>query len=395
MMRVERKIRVGQIITNFVLGGAQDYLLAILRGLDHRKFEVFVAGRLEGERYESLMSTSDIRVVDIPSLRREIRPFDDLRAVYQIKKFCEDFKLDIVHTHSSKPGVVGRLGAFLAGVPIIVHTIHGFPFHDFMPAVERRTLVVIERLMASISAALLFVSSRDKNYANQLGIRARHESSTIYNGIDFSPFRVRHDRAEVRRSMGFAKKDIIVGFSGRLSEQKGVTILVEGFSRAFRKDPRLHLLLIGDGPLRSQLENQIQSLNIADNVTILGYRSDIARLLAVVDVFLMPSLWEGLSRSLGEAMYSRIPVIATDVGGTADAVRPGETGVLIPPNDSGAIERELISFLKRNKGRKQMVERAYRWSRKAFDISTMQRKISAFYCSLYAATNRNNQRTND
>lgn len=377
-----KKIRVAHLITNFKLGGAQDYLLLIVRGLDRREFEPVIAGRMEGEWVPVVRSLEGVESYDIPSLRRDVSPLEDLRSIYQIKRFCQEKAIDILHTHSSKAGVVGRVGGTLSRRCSVVHTIHGFSFNDFMPWWMRTAYIQTEKAMSYFTTTLLMYSHGDQRTAERLGIGARRSVETFYYGIDFSPFAAGVDRRKVRREFGFSDDHAVIGFTGRFSEQKGLSILVESFARIQKRFPETRLLLVGDGPLRQRLERQIQALHMEEKVVLTGFREDVPALLMGMDIFVMTSLWEGLSRSLAEAMYARLPIIASDVGGTSDAVRNGETGWLIPPDDVEATVGALTEALTDPKGAKELGAKACAWARVAFDPDAMHARIAGLYKSL-------------
>jgi glycosyltransferase involved in cell wall biosynthesis len=378
------RIRVAHLITNFRFGGAQDYLLHIVRGLDRTQFQPVIAGRLEGEWVPVVESMGDVEVYDIPAMRRDIAPLDDVRSVFQVRKFCREKAIDILHTHSSKAGVVGRLGGTLAGHCSRVHTIHGFSFNDFMPWWKRAIYVQMERIMSSCTTTLLLYSHADERTARRLGIGARHSVETFYYGIDFAPFALPVDRQAVRGALGLKEHDKVIGFTGRFSEQKGLFVLVDAFARIRNRYPECRLLLVGDGPLRTHLEDRIRRLGLDRSVVITGIRSDVPALLRAMDLFVMTSFWEGLSRSLAEAMFASLPVIATDVGGTSDAVRNGETGWLIPANDVDAAVEAITDALEHPARAGGLAAAGLAWARNAFEPGAMNTRIAELYKGLMA-----------
>jgi len=178
----------------------------------------------------------------------------------------------------------------------------------------------------------------------------------------------------------------VVGFTGRFSEAKGLHVLIAAVALVLKDNPRIRLLLVGDGSLRRELEAQIQSLNLSSKVIITGLRSDIPQLLRAMDVFVMTSLWEGLSRSLAEAMFAKVPVIATDVGGTSDAVRPRETGWLIEPNSPRAAADAICEAIQNPDRATVYAKNAFQWARGAFDIRKMHSRIDEIYSAVVAPT---------
>lgn len=379
---MKQKIKLAHLVTNFALGGAQDYLLTIIRNLDLNKFELFIFGRMEGERIEAIKKLEGVKNFDVPSLSREISPFKDIKAIFQVYKLCKKHNIEILHTHSSKAGVVGRISARLVGTIATVHTIHGFSFHNFMNWGRKKFFIFLEKIMSYLTDALLLVSETERKIAIKLKFKPKRYMETIYNSVDFEPFGIDIDRESFRKNLGYCNSDIIIGFTGRFSQQKALHILIKAFSNINNSYKNTKLLLVGDGDLRSELEFLCENLNIKDKVLMTGFQSDVAPFYKIMDIFVMTSLWEGLSRCLTEAMYSKLPVIVTDVGGTVDAVRNGETGWLIKPNDVDSVVAALNETLKQPELRRKMGENAFKWARSNFNTNENTKRISELYFKL-------------
>lgn len=367
------------LITNFALGGAQDYLFTIVNRLNREKFQPIVAGRMEGQWAELAQHLESVESVDIPSLRREISPWEDMLALTQIYRACKVCNVDIVHTHSSKAGVIGRLAARLASVPVIVHTVHGFPFHNFMPRWKWRIFVLTERLSARFCSALVLYSTHDYNTAERLRIKANETNELIYYGIDETPFERDRDREVIRATLGFSPADFVIGFTGRFSEQKNLDVLVDAFAEIHRDKPQAKLLLVGDGHLRPLLSRRVKDMHLDGAVVMTGYQSNVPDLLAAMDAFVMTSLWEGLSLSLVEALFAQLPVVATDVGGTADVVRDGETGWLVEPNNPDAVARALMEIMTDGNRAQARAKAGYELAVQTFNVDSMQQRIEDLY----------------
>ncbi len=379
---MDKKNKIAQIVTNFALGGAQDYLITTVQNLDQNKFDIFILGRMEGERIETLDKLKNVHCINVSALSREISPLKDLRVIFQIYWLLKRFKITMVHTHSSKAGVVGRIAARLAGVKIIVHTIHGFAFHDFMTRSRRKTFIFLERSMARITDALLLVSKKEKEIASELKIIPKKYLETIYNGVDYLPFADSTDNGKLKNALKIRAGDFVIGFSGRFSQQKALHILVESFSIINKEFPNTKLLLVGDGILKNELIEQAKNLNVIENILMTGFKDNVAPYYKIMDVFVMTSLWEGLSRCLAEAMYAKLPVIATDVGGTADAVINGKTGWLVKPNDVMEVVKAMREAIISPDLRIRMGENGFNFARSTFDLKNSSKQISNLYIKL-------------
>ena len=379
---MNQKIKLAHLVTNFALGGAQDYLLTIIQNLDLNKFELFIFGRMEGERIAVLKNLVGVKYFDVPSLSRKISPIKDIKAIFQVYKLCKEHNIEILHTHSSKAGVVGRISARLAGRIATVHTIHGFSFHNFMTWGRKTFFIFLEKIMSYLTDVLLLVSETEKKIAIQLKFKPKRFMETIYNSVDFVPFEKDIDMGSFRKNLGISNSDIVIGFTGRFSQQKAIHILIKAFSNINQSFNNTKLLLVGDGVLRNGLELLCENLNIRDKVLITGFQSNVVPFYKIMDIFVMTSLWEGLSRCLTEAMYSKLPVIATDVGGTADAVRNGETGWLVKPNNVESVIISLNEAIKNPDLREKMSENGYKWARSNFNTVENTNRISQLYLKL-------------
>jgi glycosyltransferase involved in cell wall biosynthesis len=328
--------RIAHVITSsHPFGGAQRNTLLTIKGLarDGYKVELIcgTGGRLIPEA-ESL----GISVHELADLVRPLTPSQDLRALCQIYRLCRMRGYSIVHTHSVKAGLLGRLAARLAGVPTIVHTIHGAPFvlgNDL----RSRIYFFYERFIGYLTCRVVCVGEVLRREVAGWKVLPEHKLTTIYSGIELSAYAPQCSADAMKQKLRADRAWPIVGCIGRLSEQKAQSDLVEAIALLKPKYPEILLLLAGDGELRSQLEQQISKLELTGNVWLLGERDDIADLLSVFEVYAMSSRWEGVGRALTEAMYAGLPVVATAVNGVTELVIDGQTGILVPPANSARI----------------------------------------------------------
>jgi glycosyltransferase involved in cell wall biosynthesis len=383
---IDDRIKILHLITNFSLGGAQDYLYNVVQGLDRNIFDIYIAGRFEGEWIERFQGINGAKVLNIKTLNRDISIFKDIKAIFEIYHLIKKYKIQIIHTHSSKAGIIGRTSAFLAKARLIIHTVHGYPFHDFMPLWQKYSFIFIEKIVSKFTDGLIFVSEKDKRTGYQFGITAKRFNETIYNPIDYSPFINTTNRDETRKYFGFEDTNYVIGFTGRFSEQKAVDNLVDAFAEVNKLEPQTRLLLVGDGSLKEKITKQIQQLGLTKLVNITGFRNDVPTLLKAMDIFVMTSLWEGLSRSLIEAMYAKLPIVATDVGGTSDAVQHQITGLLVKPKNIEEIKRAIIEFIDNPEKANLLSQEGHKWSISNFEITRMQNKINNLYIKLYNRT---------
>ncbi|HEV8702724.1 MAG TPA: glycosyltransferase family 4 protein [Candidatus Polarisedimenticolia bacterium] len=346
----ERGVRVCHVITRLELGGAQDNTLYTVSHLGAPFVPSLLCG--PGGILDEEASRLGVPVRFVPSLQRPIRPHRDLAALVHLHRLFREMRPDIVHTHSSKAGVVGRLAARLAGVPHVVHTIHGFGFHAGQPWPIRRALVGAERLAARATSHFIAVSRANLETGIALGLFARDRVTLIRSGVHLEAFEEatrggarREARDALRRQLGVAPDAPLIGMIACLKPQKSPRTFVEVAARVVRQAPRAVFVLAGDGELRRELERRIRDLNLSAGVRLLGWRRDVPRLMAGLDVLLHTSLWEGLPRVLPEAIAASVPIVATGVDGTRDILRDGETGIVCAPLDAEGMASGVLRLL--------------------------------------------------
>lgn len=378
---VSAVLRVAQLVTTLARGGAQATVLGSSR-LRAEGIDVTVLAGTddpgEGTHWADVRSEG-IKVVAVPCLRRSVDPSTDLRALWWLVRWLRANRPDVVHTHSAKAGMLGRIAARIVGIPAI-HTVHGWTAASVQGGrfaePRRRALVEVERRLARLCQALVVVTPFDAAEGLTCGIGSPAQYRIIRSGIDLADPREGHRRRNRIRSRLGLEDRFVVGAVGRLSDQKDLRTLVSGFARANLAEGEL--VVVGDGPRRLDLERQVQQLGLSDRVRFLGQRPDAAKLIGAFDVLVSTSLWEGLPRTIIEAMAAEVPVVATPVGGVAEVVHHGETGTLIPVSDPGAVAAALIDHASDPGGSRTSVERANEQVA-AFAVERMRRDLAALW----------------
>lgn len=361
-------IRILHIITRMVRGGAQENTLASVRGINGRGIESSLATGPaigpEGSLEEECLAAG-IRMLRVPELTREISPWYDLIAVRRLTALCRKELPHIVHTHTSKAGIIGRIAARRAGVPVVVHTPHGHVFHSYGGRLKTRAFVALEQYAAAYADRLVALTASERREHLELGIGGPDQWSVVHSGIDFRAFEQSlAERERVRHELGIAPKATVIGAVGRLVPVKGHRYLIEAFAKIKSEHPTAELLIVGDGELRQELLTLARSLGLevrsswqdedgvaagkpifaGGRVHFVGLRRDVHRLLTAMDIFACPSLNEGMGRVLVEAMAMELPCVASRVSGVPDVVRDGQTGVLVPPSDPEALASVLVAL---------------------------------------------------
>ena len=350
MSKSRARARVAHVITRLIVGGAQENTLASV--IELRRRGRFDADLILGPTYGpegSLVPRARERGVAprlVRSLRREVNPVLDPVALAALAGVFRQGRYDLVHTHSSKAGVLGRVAARLARVPVVVHTVHGWGFNDRQRPLVHRSFAALERWCAGFTDALVTVTPRDAEVGLTLGIGEPAQYTTIRSGIDIAHFGTpARSRAETRAELGLGEHHRVAVSVMRLVPQKAPLDVIDAAGRLVRDVPDARFLIVGDGPLRESVEARCRTLEIRERVVFTGLRPDVPDLLAASDVLALASLWEGLPRVIPQAMAAGLPVVATAVGGNAEAVVDGVTGLLVPPRDPAALGAALAALL--------------------------------------------------
>ncbi len=371
-------------------GSAQNTMLTVL-GHDRARFDPLVvageAGRWDAqggakatEENCRRLREGGVRCDVVPTLTREVNPMKDLRTLWWLLRFLRRERPVIVHTHTSKAGILGRLAAWLTGVPVVVHTPHGHVYYGHFGQVLSWLFLQTERLLARWTSQMIALteSERDEHLTRGVG-RANH-FAVVPSGIDLERFRqVAGVIGRYPRGLDCPLDAIVVGSVGWLTQVKGHRFLIEALARLKPLHPRLYAVIVGSGRLRDELAALAADRGVKDSVVFLGERTDVPDCLAAMDIFVLPSLNEGMGRALVEAMAAGRPVIATRVGGVPAVVEDRRTGLLVPPGDSAALATAIDELLRRPDWAKELGAAAQQSIGDRFSATAMVQTIEAIY----------------
>ncbi len=381
------RIPVLHIITRLIVGGAQENTMLTAALLDPDRYAVdIVSGPQTGSEGSLIeeVRAHGIPLTIEPALVREVNPLKDLQALFRLTGFIRRGRYTIVHTHSSKAGILGRWAARLAGTPVIVHTVHGWGHHERQHPLVRRFYILLERATARITDKLIVVSPRNTEKGLADGIGTPEKYITIRSGIELDRFlKPTRPREAVREELGIPPDVPVVGTVTRLSPQKAPLDFVDAAAHVAARRPDVHFVIVGDGPLRAEMEAAIAVRSLTDRVHLTGLRRDVPDLMHSFDVFALTSLWEGLPRVLPQAMTTGLPIVATAVDGNAEAVTDGVNGFLTPPGVPQALAAALLRLLEDSVLARRMGE-AGRRKAGEFSAHRMVSDIAALYDTLLA-----------
>ena len=370
-------MKILHFITRLILGGAQENTVLTCEGLAARGHQVTLAfGPIYGPEGSLLERArgGGYELVELPAMKRAIGPWTDLRCYRQCRQLIRHIRPDVVHTHSSKAGILGRAAAWAEGVPVIVHTIHGLPFHPYQPAPVRALYIAAERWAARRCHAIVTVADAMTRQSLAAGVGRPQQYTTVYSGMEIEPFvNCANTRQAIRRELGLSNDDIVLGTVARLAELKGHDDLLDALSQELRNRPRMKLLWVGDGWWRERLEQKIRRAGLAQSIVITGLvpPQRIPAMMQAMDALVHPSYREGLARALPQALLSGVPVVSYECDGAAEVCIDGQTGRLVPTGSLPALREAVIWMIDHPAERQGMGQRGRELCSRRFDHRVM------------------------
>lgn len=378
-------MHICHIITRLIVGGAQENTILTCRGLAEHGHRVTLIAGVETGPEGSLWPEAraiGCELVKVGALRRSVRPLADWSAVRELTRLLARLRPDVVHTHSSKAGILGRMAAARAGVPVIVHTIHGMSYNRTQPSAMRLLYRTLERRAASHTTAFVSVADAMTDQAVAGGIAPRDRFVTIRSGMETADFAPNPElRAHHRKRWGVGDDEIVVGTVARLFKHKGYEEILAAMPRAVASEPRLKFVWIGGGSKRASYERRLEAIGLRDRVHMTGLISpkEIAGHLNGFDILLHASRWEGLPRAVVQALLTEIPVVSFDNDGAPDVVIPDETGLLVPLGDIDGLTDAVLALAADPAARLNFGQSGRRRCLDAFDWRGMVTSLDALY----------------
>jgi glycosyltransferase involved in cell wall biosynthesis len=384
-----KHIRILHIITRLVIGGAQENTILSVAGLRKAGFENtwLASGPQTGPEGSMLDDARRLLggVLLVPHLVREVSPFKDSAALVEILLLLRRYRPHVVHTHSAKAGILGRIAAWIAGTPFVVHTIHGLPFHRAQSGLLNRLAVIAERLAGVFTDRLIAVSEAMRVQAVVAGLGHRPRLSVVRSGMDVGAFLSSGRlRESTRLGYGLQPDEFVVGVVARLAPLKGHDFVLRLSREVLKRHPLTRFLFVGDGRLRDEIEALTQKLEITDKVVFAGlvHPSEVPALIAATDMVVHASLREGLARVLPQAALCGKPVVTFDVDGADEVVAHAKTGFLTKPGDSSAFLAAMLTLMGNRERAREMGEAGRRKCEGLYSGDKMVERLGKLYMSL-------------
>ena len=386
-MDTQRKLKICHVITRMIVGGAQENTLFTV--VDHARAGhdvTLVTGPSPGREgmLLDMVRADGFRLEVFPDLVRELDPVHDFRAYRELKKYFRKEKFDIVHTHTSKAGIIGRLAAHSAGVPIVVHTVHGQAFHPYEKPWRNKLFIAAETMAAKRSDRIFAVADAMIDQCVAAGIAPRSRYQTVYSGMAMEQFLQAEPPAELRKELQLPEGKPVIATLARLSPQKGYEFVFPAALQVLEKRPDVHFLLIGDGPLRPEFEEKVAAAGVAENFHFAGLISPerVPEYLKLTDMLWHLSLHEGLPRSVVQSLACGNPAVGFRLDGTPEVVLDGVTGYCTAPENVTEVAERTLELLNDPERMKQMGENGRELVREKFTHQHMADVLEEAYLDL-------------
>jgi glycosyltransferase involved in cell wall biosynthesis len=387
MPTLDKHFRVLQIITLFSVGGATETVISLARGLKEKGYEVTVVSGPHIESEGDMMPIAHdagIQVRIVPHLQRDIHPINDIRSLFSLMKIIKDGNYDIVHTHSSKAGILGRLAALFVGEKNIVHTIHGLPFHDYQSSFIRHIFISVEKFVAHFTTYLIAVSEKIVLDSLKYHIGKKEQFKIVRSGFHTNLYMEEQNNRKLRQKLSLDDNDFILGKISRLSSLKGHSALLRVMPSVKKEFPNIKLLFVGDGEIRNELENDVLLNDLQDVVIFIGAvrPAEIPSYLSLMDVVIHTSLHEGLPRVIPQALVMGKPVISYNLDGAPEVIQNKFNGLLIAPSNDNELLDAIRKIVEQYEYFRQNCLIGREKIRQEFDDGKMVQDICDLYCKI-------------
>lgn len=384
-----KRYKILHIITRFMRsGGAERNTYFTIKGLAAKqKYEIDL---VIGGESEIIPKDLGIKIIRLNSLKRDIHPVSEIKALYQLYKLIKEGKYHLVHTHQSKAGMLGRLAAKLAGTPIIVHTLHGPFFSPSFPSILRWIFILLEKFSARYTDWFISVGENLRDYYLKAGIGKPEKYSVIRSGMNLEKFRQATKLSEekikeIKKSLGLNSQAPIVGMVASLELRKGYEDAIQVAQELIKRYPKVKFLFVGSGSFRSKLEKKVKDLGLEHSIIFTGYREDIEKIMMTFDVLVSTSPREGLSQILVQGAILGKPMVSFNVLGAREMIKGN--GFIVPIRDTKAMAQKLDYLLSDLKRAKMMGEKGKNLVNEDWEIETMVKKINQLYQDLLKTKN--------
>jgi glycosyltransferase involved in cell wall biosynthesis len=366
------KIKIAHIITKLELGGAQKTTLSLLRHMDKERYEIYLITSPAGYLKQEAFLIPELNIFFINTLTRNVNILNDIASFIRISRYLKRNNISIVHTHSSKAGIIGRWSAWHAGARSIFHTVHGWPFYIETGIIARFFYKISEKITSLITTTLIVVSDADL----KTGLSCVNKKKEKYVKI---PYGIESEKFIIKKAPIGGKSIVRIGFIACYKPQKGPLDFIRVAKAVIDRNQNIEFISAGDGVLRPRAIQEASRLGLNEKIRFLGWQDDITSVLSAIDILLLTSRWEGLPVVILEALACGIPVVSTNVGGISELVIDGVNGFTEKKYDCKKLANDILLLAGNKDKRLQLSVQAKKSFKKEFDISYMKNRVQRLY----------------
>ncbi len=383
-----KKIKIIRIITRLSISGSSQHVMEMAAMFNSGRYSTTVIyGNVESYEQDNLYLAKNLELdmINLSRMKREISPINDILTIWNLWRIMRKIKPDIVHTHTAKAGLVGRLAAWLAGVPVIIHTFHGNNFRGYFGRFFSGVSVNLERLMARLSTCIIAISERQREELLAFRIAPEGKIRVIPRGIDLG--RIKYgsdDTGKFKQEQGISRDKKLIGFIGRLTQIKNPYTFIDVAARVLQERRDVVFIFAGDGEMSDELRFRVRELGLAENVVFTGFIKDLRRLYADLDALLLTSFNEGTPVAILESIANSVPVIASRVGGVPDLIEAGVSGSLFDPTDAEGFAKCVLDLLANPAKYRKMAEAAVETINRDYTLARLRENMESLILELAA-----------
>ncbi|MCM8530014.1 MAG: glycosyltransferase family 4 protein [Lentisphaeraceae bacterium] len=380
-------MKICHLITRMIIGGAQENTLYSCQGQIENGHDVTLAtGPTTGPEGKLLdnQKVPGLKIDILPNMVRELNPVKDLKVYFDLKKYFKENKFDVVHTHASKAGIIGRAAAWSVGIPVVVHTVHGPAFHRYEKAWKNKVYITAEKFAAKRCHKIVCVADAMTKQFLDAGISKEKMYRTVYSGMNLEDYLTLSGKSTVRQELGIPKDAIVIGKIARLFELKGHEFLIDAAKKIVDQNSKVHFLFVGDGLLKDELIKEIAKLGLTDHFHMPGLIPpyDVPKYVDAMDIVCHLSLREGLPRAVVQGLAAEKPVVTYNLDGAPEVVFNDKTGFICPPETVTEVQDSLIKLVESKELRKklggngrELVKAKFAWQKMVEDLEDVYSKL--------------------
>ncbi|WP_338432728.1 glycosyltransferase family 4 protein [Clostridium tyrobutyricum] len=374
-----KKIKILHIAQSEI-GGVTEYIKMLLKYMDNNKFEFYLIGSKQYESQKNIFKELNCKIITV-DMKRKISPKSDWKSILNIRNYIKNINPDIIHLHSSKAGALGRIASIFLNIPV-VYNAHGWAFDMNLSKKKKLMYVYVEKILARFTDAIVDISDHEEDSQKKYKIKPKKYTKVIYNGIDLERYNMKYDIQKIKQKLNIPSNAFVVGMVARISEQKSPESFLKIASKLQEKLGNCYFILVGDGDLRSKIENLVDKCGLKNNFLITGWTNEVPKYISIFDIGILTSKWEGFGLVLAEYMAAKKPIVAFNSGGIPNVVKDNYNGLLFDYGDIDSFYEAIIKIKNNGEFREKLISNGYDVVNERFNVERVAKEHEELYLDL-------------